>query len=107
MTLNGSNLFPPVAQLTVYIYIPIGDTGAGCNTVRQFLPLLPRKGKQSWFHDLNERVICQLDFPLALKFHTHVVLENDALKQPVKCCNMPHITGSVVTLPWDNCNTMF
>ena len=30
----------------------------------------------------------------------------NVLKQGVKCCNMPNITGSVATLPGDNCNTM-
>ena len=39
--------------------------------------------------------------PGALMFNTHAV---NVLKQGVKCCNMPHITGSVATLPWDNCN---
>ena len=30
----------------------------------------------------------------------------NVLKQGVKCCNMPHITWSVASLPGDNCNTM-
>ena len=56
----------------------------------------------------SERVICQLDFHQALMFQTHTYSFRavNVLKQGVKCCNMPHIMGSVATLPGDNCNTM-
>ena len=55
--------------------LDIGETGAGCNMFcligHVTFITQERQPKLVSF----KRVICQLDFHLALKFHTHIVLE--------------------------------
>ena len=79
--------------ITILLDSKMGETGAGCNTfcLIDHITFITQERQSKLIS--SERVICQLDFHLALKFHTCRFRAVNVLKQDVKCCNMPHITG--------------
>ena len=91
----------------MYARLHVGETGAGCNAFcLGLIDYLYYSGKATkddfiWKGHLSAWFSSGFEVP-----HTCSFRVVNVLKQVVKCCNMPHITGSVATIPWDNCNTM-
>ena len=87
----------------------VGETGAGCNTFFLY--------NWSYYYLHYSAKATKVDFiwkghlPAWFSFgfeveHACSFKVVNAIKQGVKCCNKPHTTGSVATLPGDSCNTV-